>query len=451
VRPRWHYVLFAGFAAWFVIAMIQWLVPAPLGHDEAQYAIAARDMLAGRDPRWFYLSQGMNALAVPGVLAGDSEIVLRIAPMLAGFAFIAIVALLARRVLSPITAAWGVAVLAGSRPLIQRSTELLSDMPSAACLLAACWVVVVELSRDDGPRWRFLVTAPLFAAAFYLRYGNSVAILVIGVAAVIVYGRGIVRGPGPVIAAAALFALLFVPHALSAHRLTGRVFGILLLGKQVPGGETGEGLVSYLTGSPWKYYGTLAPFVMIAGVLAIARFRERGVRFLWLVAVADIVATGLVAPAQPRYIFLGSTLLVLLGVDTLRRSIESLPDRSRDLLAALTATAIVFSWSITARQAARYPGGARTRLAGILDAADAIRRDAHGRRCWLLSQRTTQLEWYSGCEGAWYIPWDDVARGVPVYVVREDTGGEPPDFALPPGKHRQVLDTAHAHVIALER
>ena len=47
-----------------VTSLIQLLSGYLLNHDEAQYAIAARDMFAGAEPRWFYVSYGMNAIAV---------------------------------------------------------------------------------------------------------------------------------------------------------------------------------------------------------------------------------------------------------------------------------------------------------------------------------------------------------------------------------------------------
>src|SRR5688572_28308984 len=105
-----------------------------MGHDESQYAIAARDALAGDAPRWFYLSRGMTVVAAPGLWLGASELALRFVPLLLGVGFVLATWTLARRVVGATAAAWALVVLAGTRCVVRWSTELLSDVPAAACL-----------------------------------------------------------------------------------------------------------------------------------------------------------------------------------------------------------------------------------------------------------------------------------------------------------------------------
>jgi 4-amino-4-deoxy-L-arabinose transferase-like glycosyltransferase len=449
-RPYWHWVLAAGLLAWIVTTAFQWLMPAPLGHDEAQYALAARDVLDGVEPRWFYLSPGMNALAIPGVVLGHSEIAVRLVPFVTGLVFFLAIVLLARRTVGSATAAWTVAILAGARPLLQRVTELLSDVPSAACMLLAMWVIATELSRDEGPRWRLLVAAPLLAAAFYVRYGSCVPVAIICVVPIALWWRSVFKRPFPVIATALLFGLLLVPHALMAKRTIGSIFGVLLLSKEVPGGSFGDGLVTYLTTNPFRYYGMLTPFVMVPGLIAPLFVRDRKVLFLWLVAVGDIVGMGLATPAQPRYIFLGTTLLVVLGVDLVRRLVEGRPPRVRRAVVALAAVVIANSWLTVARQALRYPANTRDKLVNVFAAMDVTRRDAAGKPCWVINKHTTQIEWYGGCTGTWDPPVDAIARGEAVYAVRDDMGGDQPDLAAMPGRHRTILDTPKLLIVRLE-
>jgi hypothetical protein len=94
-------------ALWMLEAMIVWAWGAPLGHDEAQYALAARAALSGQPPPWNYLSFGMNLLAIPGVLLGGSEQALRWVPLCAGLGFALAVAGLARRRASAARRRWG--------------------------------------------------------------------------------------------------------------------------------------------------------------------------------------------------------------------------------------------------------------------------------------------------------------------------------------------------------
>src|SRR5262245_33123513 len=98
-------VLAAGLAAWLAGAAIVWLSEPLLGHDEAQYAIAARELLAGAPARWEYLSIGMNAIAIPGLLAGGGELALRALPVALGLAFVLAAARLARGMFGGATAA----------------------------------------------------------------------------------------------------------------------------------------------------------------------------------------------------------------------------------------------------------------------------------------------------------------------------------------------------------
>ena len=443
-------MLAAGLLAWTVTTAIQWLVPAPLGHDEAQYALAARDVLSGVEPRWFYLSPGMNALAVPGIMLGGSEQAVRLVPFLTGIIFVIATAGLAWRALGGAAAAWTVAILAGARPLLQRTSELLSDVPSTACMILAMWVLATELSREHGPRWRLLTVAPLLAAAFYIRYGSCLPVAIICVVPLGLWWRSVVRRPFPVIATALLFGIMLVPHALLAKRTIGSIFGILLLSKEVPGGSFGDGLRTYLTTNPFRYYGALVPLVMVPGLLAPFLVRQRGTLFLWLVAVGDIVGMGLATPAQPRYIFLGTTLLVVLGADLVRRLVEARALQIRKVLAVTAMAVIATSWLGVARQALHYPANTRDRLANVFLAMEVTRRDAAGKPCQMINKHTTQVEWYGGCLGAWDPPLDAITRGDAIYAVRDDTGGDQPDLAAMPGKHRVIFESKSLIVVRLE-
>jgi 4-amino-4-deoxy-L-arabinose transferase-like glycosyltransferase len=330
--PRFTQLVFAaGLTVWIANGLIQLLSGYPLGHDESQYALGARDMLAGVEQRWFYASAGMNALAVPGVLAGGSEYALRVIPFVFGIGFVLATWQLARRTFGDATAAWVVAVLAGSRSYIRYNVELLSDMPAAACLIAATVILASELGREHGPRWRLVFAAPLLSAAFYIRYGSCIPISILVVLAGALGWRTIARRPAPVIVAGLVFAALFVPHAVMSSRLTGSVFGVLLDMKSVPAHHVArywmfDALVIYVTSNPFTYYGLLLPPIMLAGLAGLRR--DRRIALFWLTAVADIVAFGAFTEPQVRYIFFGTVLLVILGTDVIRRVIVPRAPRS---------------------------------------------------------------------------------------------------------------------------
>ncbi|HEY5926279.1 MAG TPA: glycosyltransferase family 39 protein [Kofleriaceae bacterium] len=448
-RPAWQLLLCVAALVWVAIGVTQWLAAAPLRDDEAQYALAAQDFLDGVPARWFYVSTGMNALAVPGVLLGGDEITLRIMPLVVGACFFALTALLAVRAFGPMTAAWSMAILAGSRSVIQRTSELLSDLPAAGFMIGALWILVGELAREHGPRWRIVLAAPLLAAAFYLRYGSCVPIGIIGIATVLVWWRAIARRPWPVLATAGLFILLLVPHMVTATRTMGSPLGILLASRSVPGDDIG--LTTYLTTNPFSYFGLLVPIPIVAGVFSIGFARDRRAVFLWLVAIGSFVAIALLTHAQARYVMVATTLLALLGTDALIRLVDRYAGRYKRVIAAVAIVPIVWSWYNCIRVGVTYPRAARERLAGTHAAADVIRRDASGRPCEVLARRRMRLNFHSGCTAIMSVPDEAYTRGRRIYVVWSNDGAKPqPDFADVPGVHRLLMDTPEARVIRIE-
>lgn len=404
--------------AWVVVAAITWAQAAPLGHDEAQYALAGQDALAGLPHRWFYVSRGMDAISIPGLWLGGGERALRLLPMLCGLGLVGALWLAARRTVGPRSAAWGLAVVVGTRALARRSTDLLSDMPAAACLAAALAIIVDEIDRDDGPRWRLLLVAPLLAAAFYVRYGSVVPIAAIVVASLAVGARALRTRPAPALLTAALFLVLLVPHFVAAHRETGSPLGILLASRSVPHqAHIYEGLVTYVTSNPLQYYGVAAAFAMLAGLASVHRADRRRL-LVWLVATGSLVGIGLTTHAQSRYVMLSIGLYTLLGVDWIVHRIETVIWHLRRILLVACVGLVVVAWALVASRQLGSGDYRRRSMRTTLVASSIIRGDAAGRRCEVVGYNSTQLEWYSGCR---HVP--GAATGPLVYVVRDFSPG----------------------------
>jgi len=444
-------VLAIGVAAWIAnAALLVWRSPA-LGFDESQYANAASDLLDGIPQRRFYLSAGMEVIAVPGIELGASDRDMRLLPLCAGLALIAAAWWLARRATDATTAAWTVAAIAATRSIARRGADLLSDIPAAACLVAATALVVSELTRADGPRWRLCAAAPLGAAALYVRYGSCIPIAVIALAALVLGFPAIRRRPAPALATVALFLVLLVPHALSAIDVTGKPWGLLLDASSVPGrGYIGDGLVAYVTTNPIRFYGTVVPPILVAGVLAIGWARDRRRAMLWMCAVGDVLGVGLVSHAESRYIFYALVLLIILGVDLIRRMIAAAPGHARLAIGALAAAALAWAWLLVANASTKYARVRAAETEDITEAIAAIRADDAGAPCQLIALHDPPIEWYSGC----YAPlrFDPaVLAERRVYAVH-DTAPNPeePDLDALPGHHVVVHDSPRVRVIRLE-
>lgn len=436
---------------WVVVVAVNWLGRAPLGHDESQYAIAAREMLAGEPPRWwFYLSRGMEVIAMPGIWLGEGELAIRaVSFMIGAVAFpFALWRVAQSARISNVVTATALLVLAGASGVTRVIADLNSDVPAATALLGAIAVLSDEVDRPEGARWRILWAAPLLAAALYVRYGSAVPIAVIVVAASLVGARTLARRPLPVIVTAALFVVLLVPHFALAMQYTGSPFGILLAARDIPGqAYPGAGLVTYLTSNPFTFYGYLITFVLIAGLVSL-RVTDRRRLLIWLVAMGSFVAIGLVTHAQQRYVITSVALFTLLGVERLERLVP--------VVAAVGAIlgVITIKWRLA------VPEARANRMRGTLTAAQAIRADAKGAPCTVIGAHFAQLEWYSGCHAPLVMDahWvgDALARGDMVYVVRDYVSmwrpaPQPNVYELPGDKHVLLVRPLEVEVVKITR
>lgn len=376
-------LLFAALVAWAAAMIVALVIAAPLHGDEASYALLAR----GDGPDWAYRSRGVVALARIGLALGASEAAMRASNIVLGFGLVVAVyavgqSLPARR------GAWAAAVIAGAHPFALRGCELLGDVPGAAALVGAVALLLSELSRAGGPRYRLAACAPLLAAAFYLRYGNVLAIGLVLALSLVFWWRSIIRRPGPVVATAALLGALAAPFVVIAH---GDPLAVLELGSTIAGraeSYPGAGIVDYLTTNPFATLGIVACPVAAVGAW---RARSRPRAYLLAIAAAQVLAIGIVAHGEPRYIFLATALLVALGADAWQP-----PARVAALVIACTWLATPAMVAYSQSRVPREP---------IAEGA-AIEADAAGRPCMVAAHAIPEIVWYSHCVGKKRHPWD---------------------------------------------
>jgi 4-amino-4-deoxy-L-arabinose transferase-like glycosyltransferase len=369
----------------------------------------------------------MIAVARVGLALGDgeSERALRAVALVLGVGVVLGTYALGRAAFGPRTGAWAAAVIAGAHPMASRSAELIGDLPATACLLGGVAVLLGELDRDGAVRWRIVAVAPLLAAAFYVRYGSAPVIAMIAVLALVLYARRLACLP--VLATVVLAALLVVPHVLHSIAATGSPLGILSVSAGMPRrAYVGEGLVTYLTSNPFRFYGAVVAPVMVAGLAGLAGVaRTRPARwrpqvFLVVLALGQVVSLGIQSHAQPRYVFFATALLVVAGVDVIRRWAVAHPSALRRG-PAIALACVALAWlgvTIAIVPYGHYLGRLR---APLFAAADTVRGDAHGRSCAIAANVMPQLIWSTRCEvivaktlSKLRVPWPPVERH---YVV----------------------------------
>jgi hypothetical protein len=89
---------------------------------------------------------------------------------------------------------------------------------------------------------------------------------------------------------------------------------------------------------------------------------------------------------------------------------------------------------------------ARRHMRGTLDAIAAIRADARGAMCDVIGRRSTQLQWYAGCDAIYHADPTTLAERR-VNLVHEPGKKLQPDLEGRPGIPRTILERPHVVVL----
>ena len=383
----------------------------PLGHDESVYAVKARSWLDGTPATGFaiYRPVGMPIVAWLGLQVSESAAVLRVFGAAAALSALGVLWVIGRSLFSPAAALLAVGMVAGAPSWLRRVPEFLNDIASTALLLAVMFLIWQHFERPSTSRWLIVLSAPLAAAAFYLRYGVVSALVIVAVVGAVVWRRGLVSSWRQLTATAVALGVLVSPHVVYAVAETGSVIGILTRATDAAGREYfGEGLVSYVRWFPERLAGpilgvlmalavvnTVVYLIRAAGGRALSQI-GRGTVFLGSSAILMIIASGLFVHAEERYVFPAILLLAVIGghlvVETYRRA----GGQIRAALLAVGALAIAGVFAITAVLADQSFDDVAQRRAVIEAAGDAL-RVAAGPDGQAISTYIPQITWYSGC------------------------------------------------------
>lgn len=398
----------AGTMALLVAAFLR--VHVALGWDESVYALAARSWLYETPSNgWVaYRPPGLSVLLMPLLLLGDHESLLRLVGLGSGVA-----AVLVTWRLGVLVGGAATGLLSGalvlSVPQIQvHASFLLNDIPAAALLLLLMVVLWRQLEREGPPTGWFLLTAPIAAAAFYLRYGSAVAIACLGVVALLLWHRTLLRHWQMAVATVTLFGVLVAPHLVFATLTTGSPIGLLTSATEVliPA-YPGEALVRYVEWFPRRLAGPLAAGFMTLGLVGWAWYLLRGRRrdhdavgraltLLVVPAMLQVVVIGFISHPEGRYIFLPIILLLVAGALVASRGWRALDSRHRAVVAAAALALLAGIVLDVGAANVRLLRAQLPREHTVLASAEALRDASHG-ECSVLTNLVPQVTWYSGC------------------------------------------------------
>ena len=413
-----------------------------LGHDEAAYATRARSWLQHTTTSsWFpHRSPGLPVLGVP-VLAGSSAAIgwgaigsgaanvgvgvsvdgLRLVGVLFAVALICGVWATARRIGGPMAAPVAAAAVAFAPPLLDHGARFLTDLPATALVVWVLWLLVREAQRDRlgaGMLW----TAPLAAGAIYLRMG---AVLPLGLAAVaiaLLWPRQVIDGIRWVLATGALTIVLLGWHIAGAIDAFGAPWGrVLYTSRLTRTDEPGAALLAYaeallgdMAGGELAGVGTA--WLMALGLvglplLLLVRRRwdaqARGAMCVLLVGLAHLVAMGLVAVPDVRFIFVSVVLLCIAGAVTLGTILGLASYRTGIAISVALAAGLIGVGIVRTTPVLIDDRRARDeRYDAMRAAASVIRAEAgsesspvSGPRpaCTVVTGYVPQIEWLTGC------------------------------------------------------
>ncbi len=383
-------------ALWAVLAAADPFI----GHDEAVYAAKGRAWVSDLPSAGWqaYRPVVLPLLAAGAHLLGGGLLALRLVALVLALASLWLVHRLGLALTTRPRALVAVLVVLTGPSLQRRLPELLDDIAAAGLLVAVC-TLLVSVSR--GGSGRLLVAAAgLSVLAFYVRYGVVLGLLAVLVAALVVLGpRSLLREPRAVAAAALVLAAGTAPFLVWSSQLTGSPLGVLrAAGGVARAGSRLDGLRLYVSELPTAVAGPLGALLVLAAIayagLLLARRApapgDRGVLFVVVAALLDVLALGLSAHGEARYVFFPVMVLVVVGV----HAVGELAGRWRPTALLTLAGAAALLVPLTAVPVAGVLHRVRAEREVLAEAAAA---GAGHRPCTVVATQLPEAGWYSGC------------------------------------------------------
>ncbi|MDP9143484.1 MAG: hypothetical protein M3N43_02105, partial [Actinomycetota bacterium] len=408
-RPKdpWRWFRWGG-AVLFVLTLV--LLPmildgGTLGHDESAYGVKARQWLEGTPGSGWspHRGTGMSAYGYLVLALGGQEAGLRLLGLVGALGLAAGSWALGRRMANPrVGAIASVAVVAGPA-VLRRSTEYLSDVPTAALLVFCMVIIWSEFNDRQAPSYRLLWVLPLAWGAFYLRYQSALSLALIAMVVGWLWWPKVRRRPGPVVWVVVLGLLGLIPHFVQSIDLTGRPWGILLnTSSGAVRAYVGEGLLDYAGQIGWHIGGYVGPIALVAalvGLITTWRSPETRNRYLFLLvpALVQVLGLGLISHGEPRFILFPLALVVVAGVMAIDGWISERGSAWPHALAWAACVLLVGSLALSAADARESVDSRAANNEPVELAALDVMDRAGGEACGVLTSYTPQITFYSRC------------------------------------------------------
>ncbi|MBK5267168.1 MAG: glycosyltransferase family 39 protein [Acidimicrobiia bacterium] len=195
---------------------------APLGHDEAVYALKARTLAQGTSSAYFWNDYRAPGLPIVLALIGrvvSSDASMRLGVVLFGGLAVLLTWLIGRTLFDQRVGLIAASGMAFSPVVVASASAVWPDLPGTAVGLAALAVLIFS-SRGERVRWWVLWAAPLSVAATLVRFGAPIPIG-IGALAIVAWRWDAVRRSIPQVLALGFLTAIPVGAILGTSQVLG--------------------------------------------------------------------------------------------------------------------------------------------------------------------------------------------------------------------------------------
>jgi 4-amino-4-deoxy-L-arabinose transferase-like glycosyltransferase len=404
-RPlRWELLTLLGILGVYGLVALKLVAEgAPLGHDEAVYALKSRQMHLGGTSLWYwndYRAPGLPLLLQGTWLIRGTEPFLRMTVWGFGALGVTLTWLLGRTLLDRGAGLMAAAGLALASPWLSSSTTIWPDVPGAVLGLGA---IAIILFATEGERasWWVLAAGPLAILAVLVRYG-ALAPMGVGALAVMIWRRRTVLRSlpqfvalGTMVAAGSLL-ILTVPAVVGATTSPWSSIRLLQAQNEFP---ITQGIRDYIRQADFivgGYVGLL--FTIGLGLAALYAIREPDRRQPWLflmsITAATTVILAIILHGEYRYLAPVYPLAWIIAGWGLVETGRHMPKEAVWLVGGLLALLLPIN-------AVSHAGTQTDLLSERFEDIRVVSRDinpVHGyEECGIITSYVPQVAWYTEC------------------------------------------------------
>lgn len=396
---------------------------APLGWDEAVYAVKGRSLRFGTEAvTWeAYRAPGLPIALSPIITAGDSALRL----VAAGFGAIGVANTwwLAKRFFGPLAGGIAALGLALTPTWLRASSQIWPDIPGAVLGLAAITAVILA-TEDEDLSWWALLAAPLTFLATMIRFGApipiAIGLIIVSALRIRLLMKRPIRAIVLVLAVAAAVGIVLLTPLTTGTQITPlTAMDSLLASNDFP---ISRGFMDYAA----QYRGLFGAwgFLIVSLGIGLAISQASILRKHLAIAMATGIATVLVLAAilhgELRYLSPALPFLWIAAAGGLATASSNLPKPSNIFLAVSLLLTMIFGATVYANDTNDW----LARWRGLRSASQEVGATSDFETCVVLSSRLPVAAWYSGCTTIHYAEEDLAERWVdePIYLIVVDDG-----------------------------